>query len=51
LLLNPRRNTVVEFNVDEVIGLIAQTASKLEALQLFVSLVEEFSLNSLAGRG
>jgi hypothetical protein len=51
LLLNPRRNSVVEFNVDEVIGLFAQSASKVEALQLFVSLVEEFSLNSLAGRG
>jgi len=50
-LLNPRRNSMVEFDVDEVFGLIAQSASKVEALQLFVSLVEEFSLNSLAGRG
>jgi hypothetical protein len=51
LLLNPRRNIVVEFRVDEVFGLIAHSASKLEILQLFVALVEDFSLNLLSGRG
>ena len=50
-LLNPRRNVVVEFYVDEVIGLVCHSASKVEVLQLFATLVEDFSLNSLAGRG
>jgi hypothetical protein len=50
-LLNPRRNIVVEVDVNEVFGLIPHGASKVEALQLFVTLVEDFSLNSLAGSG
>jgi hypothetical protein len=51
LLINPRRNVIVEMHVDEVVGLISHSASKVEALQLFAALVEDFSLNSVAGRG
>ena len=50
-MLNPRRNIVVQFNIDEIFGFISHNASKLEVLQLFVTLVEEASLNLLAGRG
>jgi hypothetical protein len=50
-LLNPRRNIVVRFDIDEIFGFITHNASKLEVLQLFVTLVEESSLNLLAGRG
>jgi hypothetical protein len=50
-VLNPRRNIIVEVHVDEMFGLVSHSASKVEVLQLFAALVEDFSLNSLTGRG
>jgi hypothetical protein len=51
VLLNPRRNIVVRVDVDEMFGLLSHSASKVEVLQLFATLIEDFSLSSLAGRG
>jgi hypothetical protein len=51
LLLDPRRNLVVEFHVNDTFGLISHSASKIEVLQLLATLVEDFSLNALSGRG
>jgi hypothetical protein len=51
ILVNPRRNRIVEMHVDEIVGLISHSVSKVEVLQLFAALVEDFSLNSLAGKG
>ena len=48
ILINPRLNLVLEFSFDEIIVIIGAGRSKVELLQLFSSMVGDYSLRMLA---
>jgi hypothetical protein len=48
MLINPRLNHALEFSFDEIISVIGAGRSKVELLELFSSMVGEYSLRMLA---
>lgn len=48
ILINPRLNDSLEFSFDEIIAVIGAGRSKVELLELFSSMVGEYSLRMLA---
>lgn len=47
VLLNPRRNKVVEISFNELIDIAAAGKSKIEILELFSSIVGDYALKAL----